>query len=242
MNISKHFLVGATFVSLLALQTAQGQVAAPVASTEATALKTLKKEQDTSVVTISKVEGRTLVDLPNGQRMRLKPGMTLPEDARILVWSKGVVEGVYERTKCEFKIEPGSGVGSTLNIKNGKQCPAAVSVINPEKYAKFYGASNPGCCVTKTIGLGDTAGLGGCCFVRPMTPAELASSSTGVSPTTLVPPVTALPPAITALPPVPIASIPAIDPLILAGLIGGAALLLIDNDEDPQAMSPISPP
>lgn len=233
MKINKHFLTSATFVSLLALPTVQAQVAAPAKSIETTAIETLNKKQSSSVVTISKVVGRTLVDFPNGQRMRLKPGMILPEDARILVWSKGVVEGVYNRSKCEFKIEPGTGVGSTLNIKNGKQCPSAVSVINPEKYARFFGASNPGCCVTKTVGLGDTLGPSGCCVVRLATPAELAStaSSIGVSPSTLLPPVTA------ALPPIPAVALSSINPFVLAGLAGGGALLVSDSD-DPKPLSP----
>lgn len=217
MKINKYLLI---FAALAPLQNTQAQVA------EEPNLAIEKAQKQSSVVTISKVIGRTLADLPNGQRVSLKPGMNIPEDTRILVWNKGVVEGTYNRTKCKFTITPGSSAGSTLNIKDDRQCATAISVINPEKFAKFFDASNPGCCVVKTVAANSGVVSSSCCVVRTITipaPPATAIASNAVA---------------SALPLIPAAAISSVNPLILAGLAGGTGLLLIDSNEDPLPASP----
>lgn len=101
------------------------------------------------VATITEVgtAGKALVQLPGGKRLSAQAGMGLPEGSTLIVLEKGLVKTTYAASKCAAVY----GANTVLHVNGSKQCGTGTSVISADKYAKFNTASNPGCCVVKTI-------------------------------------------------------------------------------------------
>lgn len=71
-----------------------------------------------TVMTITKVEGRALAEMPNGQRLVLKQGMQIPHNARIMILEEGLVKGHYYSENCEVQYPE----NTLLHVKRNAPC------------------------------------------------------------------------------------------------------------------------
>ncbi len=100
-----------------------------------------------SVLEIIELNGRALIEMPNGRQTIAKTGSYLPNGAKLLVLEKGSATGRYIKSKCEIKYRQ----NTVVNVREDAQCLAGTPVINANQYAKFGTAANDGCCVVRTI-------------------------------------------------------------------------------------------
>ena len=71
-----------------------------------------------TVMTITKVEGRALAEMPNGQRLVLKQGMQIPHNARIMILEEGLIKGHYYSDNCEVQYPE----NTLLHVKRNAPC------------------------------------------------------------------------------------------------------------------------